>query len=74
MLAKATEISSLRAVPYWGDVRFYHYKLESSADRKNWSFLGVMTANSNSITGTAHLSSESTLTIDPTDPFHNCIP
>lgn len=50
-LAAATDISSLRVIPFWGDGRVYQYKVEGSADGKNWSLLGDMTANS--ITGTA---------------------
>ena len=45
-LDQATELSAIRVVPFWGGGRIYQYKIEGSADGKNWRMLADMTSNS----------------------------
>jgi hypothetical protein len=45
-LKQAATLSAIRVWPYWKDERIYQFKVEGSADGRQWSLLGDMSANS----------------------------
>ena len=45
-MGEVKPLSSIRLYPYWDDGRVYGFKVEGSADGKNWKLLDDKTANS----------------------------